>query len=341
MAHGEHRRFQNTREGHFKAWECRQDGRVLHISYGRIGISNPQRMEKDHVTEHRATQEMARLVRDKLGKGYVEVNAGGVPIVEVPSVNLSGTRWTLERPANVAAALSAAITGCQHSWDRINFTDKRCLDCGINVRAEDACTHPRYYTRNGVQRCQNCGHVSDATDADGVPRATPHLDSLARERWGNRGYDFDGIVSILVRQASTTWGDTATMSARLRYHAQAAHATRWALLAARDERALIVQAVAVADRVGWFAFTFRNSAGETFRGSVDAHALAQVRSGLPSTTSVTWQDRPEPRRMPIMMSPIERITMASRSKPVRKPKPAPEPEPLPNLRPRRRISLKD
>ncbi len=65
----------NTGEGSSKFWEGRVDGASLVVRYGKIGTDG-QRKTKTLGSEAEAEAELAKLVREKLGKGYVESKSG-------------------------------------------------------------------------------------------------------------------------------------------------------------------------------------------------------------------------------------------------------------------------
>ena len=54
-----------------KFWEVMQNGKGLHIHFGRIGTKG-QEQDKSFDSAEAATAEMAKLVKSKIKKGYVE-----------------------------------------------------------------------------------------------------------------------------------------------------------------------------------------------------------------------------------------------------------------------------
>lgn len=66
------RRFEFTDGKSNKFWEAGREDALLVIRYGRIGTAG-QSQRKPYADEGRATRELEKLIREKLGKGYVEV----------------------------------------------------------------------------------------------------------------------------------------------------------------------------------------------------------------------------------------------------------------------------
>jgi predicted DNA-binding WGR domain protein len=66
------RRFECTRGGSNKFWEVLRNGSVRVVRYGPIGTEG-RLIEKDEGSTIRAQLEIAKLVKSKLRKGYVEV----------------------------------------------------------------------------------------------------------------------------------------------------------------------------------------------------------------------------------------------------------------------------
>lgn len=68
------RRFQYATDGHGKFWEIEVAGKRVVVRFGKLGTPG-QRKAKEHPSEDAAEKEAAKLVRDKTGKGYVEIAA--------------------------------------------------------------------------------------------------------------------------------------------------------------------------------------------------------------------------------------------------------------------------
>lgn len=75
------RRFINTLPGHSKFWNVTLQGRNLVCHWGRIGTDGQKPLVKDCVTEFRAERAMWKLIREKVGEGYMELTPAGVPFV--------------------------------------------------------------------------------------------------------------------------------------------------------------------------------------------------------------------------------------------------------------------
>jgi predicted DNA-binding WGR domain protein len=69
------RRFQFSEDGHGKFWEIEVSGTSVAVRFGKLGTPG-QRKAKEHATHHAAQEAAAKLVREKIGKGYVEVADG-------------------------------------------------------------------------------------------------------------------------------------------------------------------------------------------------------------------------------------------------------------------------
>ena len=74
-----------------KFWEVTQNGKDLHIHFGRIGTKG-QEQDKSFDSAEAATVEMDKLVKSKVKKGYVEKkkpqflhNVTNFPNITIPS----------------------------------------------------------------------------------------------------------------------------------------------------------------------------------------------------------------------------------------------------------------
>jgi predicted DNA-binding WGR domain protein len=65
------RRFEFIAGSSCKFWEISVSGAELKVNYGRIG-TNGQSQTKSFPTAEKAQQHVEKLMRQKLGKGYVE-----------------------------------------------------------------------------------------------------------------------------------------------------------------------------------------------------------------------------------------------------------------------------
>lgn len=68
------RRFEFVDGGSSKFWQVERSGTTLNIAFGRIG-TNGQAQDKGHASEAAAQAALDKLVKEKTGKGYVEVGA--------------------------------------------------------------------------------------------------------------------------------------------------------------------------------------------------------------------------------------------------------------------------
>jgi predicted DNA-binding WGR domain protein len=85
-----------------KFWEITLSGTSFTVRYGRIG-SNGQTQEKSFPSAAKAKAEYDKLVKEKTGKGYVEVG-GDAPKVEAPTADPAEP--TVESPADAPAKTS-------------------------------------------------------------------------------------------------------------------------------------------------------------------------------------------------------------------------------------------
>lgn len=68
------RRFENTSGKHNKFWEVVQEGRTHYVRFGRMGSGGwKQSKPVAHDNTADAVKAVEKLIRSKLGKGYVEV----------------------------------------------------------------------------------------------------------------------------------------------------------------------------------------------------------------------------------------------------------------------------
>lgn len=68
------RRFEMNEDGSAKFWEIHVEGSGVTVRFGKIGTSG-QAKTNEHATAAAAEAEAAKLIRQKTGKGYVEVGA--------------------------------------------------------------------------------------------------------------------------------------------------------------------------------------------------------------------------------------------------------------------------
>ncbi|MSR50504.1 MAG: WGR domain-containing protein [Gemmataceae bacterium] len=71
------RRFEFSDSTSNKFWEVEVKGKTLNVTFGKIGTKG-QSKPKDFATPEKAKAEMEKLIKEKTGKGYVEVGSKAV-----------------------------------------------------------------------------------------------------------------------------------------------------------------------------------------------------------------------------------------------------------------------
>ena len=71
------RRFEFVDSTSNKFWEVDVKGKTLNVTFGKIGTKG-QSKPKDFATPEKANTEMEKLIKEKTGKGYVEVGGKAV-----------------------------------------------------------------------------------------------------------------------------------------------------------------------------------------------------------------------------------------------------------------------
>ena len=71
------RRFEFSDSTSNKFWEVEVKGETLNVTFGKIGTKG-QSKPKDFATPEKAKAEMEKLIKEKTGKGYVEVGGKAV-----------------------------------------------------------------------------------------------------------------------------------------------------------------------------------------------------------------------------------------------------------------------
>ena len=71
------RRFEFSDSTSNKFWEVEVKGKTLNVTFGKIGTKG-QSKPKDFATPEKAKAEMEKLIKEKTGKGYVEVGGKAV-----------------------------------------------------------------------------------------------------------------------------------------------------------------------------------------------------------------------------------------------------------------------
>ncbi|HOX42964.1 MAG TPA: WGR domain-containing protein [Myxococcota bacterium] len=97
------RRFEFSDGSSNKFWEIELDGKSFTVRYGRIGADG-QTQEKSFPTPEKAKAEHDKLVREKLGKGYQEVGAGGAAVPAAKATKATKGGAASKAPAKAAKA---------------------------------------------------------------------------------------------------------------------------------------------------------------------------------------------------------------------------------------------
>jgi len=64
--------FEYTDEVSNKFWEINLKGKQVIVTFGRIGIKNPQQIKKEFSTNEKAKKFIETKIREKVNKGYIE-----------------------------------------------------------------------------------------------------------------------------------------------------------------------------------------------------------------------------------------------------------------------------
>ena len=75
------RRFEFNDSTSNKFWEVNVKGKTLNLTFGKIGTKG-QSKPKDFATSEKAKGEMEKLIKEKTGKGYVEVGSKAIKVVK-------------------------------------------------------------------------------------------------------------------------------------------------------------------------------------------------------------------------------------------------------------------
>ena len=81
------RRFEFSDSTSNKFWEVEVKGKTLNVTFGKIGTKG-QNKPKDFATPEKAKAEMEKLIKEKTGKGYVEVGGKAVKAEKSSAANL-------------------------------------------------------------------------------------------------------------------------------------------------------------------------------------------------------------------------------------------------------------
>jgi len=86
------RRFEFSDSTSNKFWEVEVKGETLNVTFGKIGTKG-QSKPKDFATPEKAKAEMEKLIKEKMGKGYVEVGGKVVKAIK-PTAKSPATKKT-------------------------------------------------------------------------------------------------------------------------------------------------------------------------------------------------------------------------------------------------------
>jgi len=98
------RRFKLSDSTSNKFWEVAVKGKTLNVTFGKIGTKG-QSKPKDFATPEKAKAEMEKLIKEKTGKGYVEVGGKAVKAIK-PTAKSPAAKKT--NPGSVGEGLSKA-----------------------------------------------------------------------------------------------------------------------------------------------------------------------------------------------------------------------------------------
>ena len=78
------RRFEFSDSTSNKFWEVDVHGKTLNVTFGKIGTKG-QSKPKDFATPEKTNAEMEKLIKEKTGKGYVEVDGKAIKAIKPPA----------------------------------------------------------------------------------------------------------------------------------------------------------------------------------------------------------------------------------------------------------------
>lgn len=84
------RRFEFSDSTSNKFWEVEVKGKTLNVTFGKIGTKG-QSKPKDFATPEKAKAEMEKLIKEKTGKGYVEVGGKALKAIKPPAGKKTNT----------------------------------------------------------------------------------------------------------------------------------------------------------------------------------------------------------------------------------------------------------
>ena len=98
------RRFEFSDSTSNKFWEVDVKGKTLNVTFGKIGTKG-QSKPKDFATPEKAKAEMEKLIKEKTGKGYVEVGGKAVKETKPAAKSVASKK---ANPGNMGEGLSKA-----------------------------------------------------------------------------------------------------------------------------------------------------------------------------------------------------------------------------------------
>jgi formylglycine-generating enzyme required for sulfatase activity/predicted DNA-binding WGR domain protein len=101
------RRFEFSDSTSNKFWEVEVKGKTLNVTFGKIGTKG-QSKPKDFATPEKAKAEMEKLIKEKTGKGYVEVGGKAVKAIKPTAKSPATKSPATKSPAKLPAAKPAA-----------------------------------------------------------------------------------------------------------------------------------------------------------------------------------------------------------------------------------------
>ena len=113
------RRFEFSDSTSNKFWEVDVDGKTLNVTFGKIGTKG-QSKPKDFATPEKAKAEMEKLIKEKTGKGYVEVGGKALNAIKPPAgkkTNAGSVGEGLSKPEKKAKAEKVLLMFAGGQWE--------------------------------------------------------------------------------------------------------------------------------------------------------------------------------------------------------------------------------
>ena len=117
------RRFEYKDAKSCKFWEVKVQGKIMHVSSGKIGTAGKSKLNSFSATE-KASAEMEKLIREKTRNGYVEV--GGKPKAKAPRTPITKKAKTKKsKDKSIATTLSSAERKAKVQKVLLMFADEQ------------------------------------------------------------------------------------------------------------------------------------------------------------------------------------------------------------------------